>query len=59
MKNFKIREKVNAQFRAEFFNFTNSPQFGGVSSSASSSNFMQITSASGERSIRFGLRFSF
>ncbi len=59
MKNFSIKEKVTAQFRAEFFNFTNSPQFGGVSSSASSSNFMQITSASGERNIRFGLRFSF
>ena len=59
MKNFAIGEKVNAQFRAEFFNFTNSPQFGGVSSSASSNSFMQITSASGERQIRFGLRFSF
>jgi hypothetical protein len=59
MKNFTIQEKVTAQFRAEFFNFTNSPQFGGVSSSASSSNFMQITSASNERNIRFGLRLSF
>ena len=59
MKNFSIKEKVTAQFRAEFFNFTDPPQFGGVSTSASSSDFMQITSASGERNIRFGLRFSF
>ena len=59
MKNFLIGERVNTQFRAEFFNFTNSPQFGGVSASRTSNSFMQITSASGERQIRFGLRFSF
>jgi hypothetical protein len=51
--------RLNTQFRAEFFNFTNSPQFGGVSSSRTSNSFMQITSASGDRQIRFGLRFSF
>jgi len=59
LKNFAIGEKLNAQFRGEFFNFTNSPHFGGVSTSASSSSFMQITSASGERLIRFGLRLNF
>jgi hypothetical protein len=59
LKNVLIRETVTAQFRAEFFNFTNSPQFGGVSNSVNSSNFMQITSASGERQIRLGLRLSF
>ena len=28
MKNFPIKEKVTVQFRSEFFNFTNTPQFG-------------------------------
>lgn len=28
MKNFPIKEKVTIQFRSEFFNFTNTPQFG-------------------------------
>ncbi|MEZ5401243.1 MAG: TonB-dependent receptor [Bryobacteraceae bacterium] len=58
-KSFQITEKVNSQFRAEFFNFTNTPQFGTPSTSVTSTNFMQVTSASGERQIRFGLRFSF
>jgi hypothetical protein len=59
LKNFSLGEKVNAQFRAEFFNFTNSPQFGRPDTSVANTNFMVITSASGERQIRFGLRFNF
>jgi hypothetical protein len=59
LKNFAIGEKLNAQLRAEFFNIANSPQFGGVATNSSNTNFMQITSASGERLVRFGLRFSF
>jgi hypothetical protein len=34
-KNFKIREKANAEFRAEAQNFTNTPIWGGVSANAS------------------------
>ncbi|MEX2299371.1 MAG: TonB-dependent receptor [Bryobacterales bacterium] len=59
LKNFPLGEKVNAQFRAEFFNFTNSPQFGRPNTSVENTNFMVITGASGERQIRFGLRFNF
>lgn len=45
------------QFRAQFFNFTNTPHFGGVASgSVTSGSFMLINSSYGERQIRFGLR---
>jgi outer membrane receptor protein involved in Fe transport len=54
---FAIKERAKLQFRAQFFNLANSSHFGGVSSSSvTSGTFMQITSASGERNIRFGLR---
>ena len=56
-REFPIRERIRMQFRAEFFNLANTSHFGGVSSSnVTSGSFMQITSASGERQIRFGLR---
>jgi hypothetical protein len=45
------------QFRGEFFNIANDSHFNGVSSSSvTSGSFMQITSATGERQVRFGLR---
>jgi TonB dependent receptor len=53
---FDIKERLKLQFRAQFFNVANSSHFGGVSTSVTSGSFMQITSASGERNIRFGLR---
>ena len=58
-KKFPIGEQVEAQFRAEFFNFTNTPQFGGFNRSVDSGGFMTITSASNQRVARIGLRFSF
>ncbi len=53
---FQIKERLKLQFRAQFFNLANSSHFGGVSTSVTSTTFMQITSASGERNIRLGLR---
>ena len=59
-RTFKITERVNLAFRAEFYNFPNTSHFNGVSSgSVTSGNFMRILSSSGERQIRFGLRLAF
>ena len=55
-REFTIKERFKASFRTEFFNLANSSHFGGPSTSVTSGSFMQITSASGERQIRFGLR---
>jgi hypothetical protein len=59
-KNFNFRERYNLQFRSEWFNFTNTPRFGGMQSGdVTSGNFLRVFSASGERQIRFGLKFRF
>jgi hypothetical protein len=62
-KDIPLTEKVNAQFRTEFFNFTNTPQFGTPDANVNNAGFMTITSTSGslnqDRQIRFGLRFQF
>lgn len=61
MKNMTLSEKVNAQFRVEFFNFTNTPQFGTPGTSVTGGNFMTVVSTAGsssDRQIRLGLRFS-
>jgi hypothetical protein len=55
----KIGERVSLQFRAEFFNAFNTPQFGAPNGSTTSVDFGRITSASGERNIQFGLRLSY
>ena len=58
-KKFPIGETAEAQFRAEFYNFTNTPQFGNFNTSVNSGAFMRVSSASNERVARIGLRFSF
>jgi len=59
LKNFDITEKVNLQFRAEAQNLTNTPWFGNPSANVDGGNFGLITSASGERQLRFGVRVGF
>jgi hypothetical protein len=66
---FPIKERINLQFRADFYNLPNTSHFnasstgngfgaggGGVDNFVTDSTFMQVTSSSGERNIRFGLR---
>jgi hypothetical protein len=64
-RKFAIKERGELQFRAEALNFTNTPALNQPNATVSTpSNFMAITSTdnnttSPQRTIRFGLRFSF
>ncbi len=55
----RIREKVQLQFRAEFFNAFNTPQFDAPVGGVTATNFGQITSAGGARQVQLGLRLSY
>lgn len=59
MKNFSIKERAALQFRAEFFNLFNRPNFGNPSGTLTSRAFGTITSAGSPRIIQFALKFSF
>jgi hypothetical protein len=63
-KNFRIRERANVQFRAEAFNFTNSPTFFLPSASNAAltlgtANFGKLSSSSATgRQVQFGLKLN-
>jgi hypothetical protein len=53
-------ERMNLEFRTEFFNIFNHPQFAAPNTTRASSNFGVVTSALGNpRLIQFGLKFAF
>ena len=60
-KDIPISEKLNAQFRVEAYNFTNTPQFGTPNNNVANNDFFRVTGTSGslnqDRQFRFGLRF--
>lgn len=60
-KNNPIKERYNIQFRAEFYNIFNTPQFDvrGASTDVTNPLFGQITEGGGERNIQFGIRLVF
>jgi hypothetical protein len=58
-KSFPIRESMKLQFRSEFFNVWNHPNFLGVSTALGSGSFGQVTSALEARQIEFALRLDF
>jgi hypothetical protein len=57
VRNFPIKEKITAQFRTEFYNLPNTSHFSPIGdTNVNDSSFMQVTSSTGERNIRFALR---
>ena len=60
MKSFRLREKLNFQFRSEFFNFFNFTNFGNpVSTVSAGPLFGQIFSSFPAREIQFALKLLF
>ena len=59
MKRFKIRERFDLQFRAEFFNTFNFAQFMPPETRVGNPNIGKISSAREPRDIQFGLKLSF
>ncbi|HEY3136508.1 MAG TPA: carboxypeptidase regulatory-like domain-containing protein [Blastocatellia bacterium] len=56
----RIKERVNLQFRGEFFNAFNTPQFGEPIGSMADQNFGRIISSVGiARQVQLGLRLAF
>jgi hypothetical protein len=54
-----FREKLNMEFRAEFFNIFNHTQFANPTTNISSALFGQITTTFDPRIIQFGVKFLF
>jgi hypothetical protein len=54
-----VKERVRVQFRAEFFNATNTPFLGGLGTVVGTPNFGNITSASDPRVVQLGLKVVF
>ncbi len=58
-KNFKPREKVNVQFRGEFFNVWNHASFRNPNVNASDRNYGTISDAGPPRLVQFALKLTF
>jgi hypothetical protein len=59
IKRNPITEHINLEFRAEFFNMFNHPNFGTPGSTVGTSTAAVITSAGTPRDIQFGLKLKF
>ena len=58
-KRVSFTERVSIQFRGEFFNLFNHPQFSGVGTTVGAGTFGQVVSARDPRIAQFGLRLVF
>jgi hypothetical protein len=58
-KNWRYRERYGFQFRAEFFNLFNHPNFVGFDTALNSTTFGQLNVAQSPREIQLGIKFNF
>lgn len=58
-KETRIGERKRVEFRAEFFNLTNTPNFGQPAADISNASFGKITSARTPRQMQLGLKLYF
>ena len=61
-RNFDLKEGWRLEFRSEFYNLTNTPQFANPVGNVNAGNFGQITgtiASAGEREVQFALRLRF
>ena len=58
-KDFRIRERHNVQFRAEYYNLPNHVNMGNPNATFTSSAFGKVTTATSARQIQFALRYAF
>ena len=58
-KEFSIREHHRMQFRSEFFNWLNHPNWGGAVANPRSATFGKVNAKNGERNVQLSLRYSF
>jgi hypothetical protein len=58
-KNFHLDDRQVIQFRAEFFSFFNTPQFGAPGATVETPTFGRVTTAGGNRIIQLGLKYDF
>ncbi|MCI0723931.1 MAG: TonB-dependent receptor [Acidobacteria bacterium] len=59
LRNFNIAERHRIQFRAEFFNLPNHPNFGRPGNTVGTSAFGRISSAGDPRQMQFALKYIF
>jgi hypothetical protein len=59
LRNFRFHEQANLQFRAEFFNFTNTPAFATPVANIQSATVGRILSAGEPRDVQLALKLSF
>ncbi len=61
LKNFRMGERFKAQFRAEMFNATNTPQFGRASTNINAGDVGRVSGTTnvGPRNVQLGLRIQF
>ena len=58
-KNWRFKERYGFQFRTEFFNLFNHPNFVGFSTNIQNGDFGQLLNTQSSREIQLGFKFTF